>query len=188
MATGADHLVQDAIKQRAWRRSGKALIVILILALLSCGIGVPLILTARNGPPPAVPTCNGQPMEVTDICDQYTNGSLTGSYTFSEMQQEEKPSDVSGRIGGGIFLGIAVWMLILGATTYSPMRAWGKKSPVPNCPSCGQPTLREKLMMRSTTIGHKGGRRLVRRERSVITLCTPECGFTAARAPAQRKQ
>jgi len=65
----ASAVIQQAVRQRRQLQSGQSRTVALLTLALMAGFGLVLALVLTSGNPNAAPTCNGQVMSRSDICD-----------------------------------------------------------------------------------------------------------------------
>ena len=78
-------------------------------------------------------------------------------------------------IGLGVVILAIAGLFLLGAIDLSPVLPWGSAVPG-RCPQCGERTLREDRALQWEVPG--SGKPAVH---GIVTLCTPECGYTTAR-------
>lgn len=173
-------LVTDrAVRERRWRSSGRSLAFALSPLLLLFAVG--LLIFARSGPSDdtSAPTCDGKTMGPGATCVTYKNMKEVGRETYEEILADRKRDKPENRIIGGVLIAAALLLAIPVAAKFRPSKPWGK--PVAGaCPRCGKRELREKPV----TGDQQTGRGTVMRYAAVVTLCTPACGYTTARAPS----
>ena len=177
-ADKSPELIRAAIKERESRRSGKSRIRAIISAVNLVGLSAITIIFLYPGDHSgSAPVCGGRTMSPGDICDQYVNGSLAHSYTYPQMLAHQQASHPLALVFGIAGLVAAVIVVVLAFSRLGPGRPWGKAR-ADGCPRCGQPALREKLMVHTETHG-----RTRTTWRAIVTLCAPECGFATVRQP-----
>lgn len=89
------------------RRRANSMISLGILSLLFCAF---FAFAANQG---TTVTCDGQAMTYNMVCDHYTNGTRTGTYTYTEQanyQADGRKNDqtfaiIAGVVGGLLVLG-----------------------------------------------------------------------------------
>jgi ABC-type Fe3+ transport system permease subunit len=175
----ANKLIQQAVKERESRRSGRSRTVAVLVLLALFVLGLVLILAVYPGHPDntSAPQCNGATMSPSDICDEYVNGGLTNSYSYQDMLHQQQASHPLALVAGIIAIAIAVLVLAPVLRAFDPAKPWGTVRPE-NCPQCHQPNLREKPMTHTETRG-----RVQTTWRGIVTLCTPGCDFATVRQP-----
>jgi hypothetical protein len=171
-------LIRRAISDRQSRRSGKSRVRALISAAILTVLGVLSVVFLYPGDHSgSAPLCDGRTMSPGDICNEFANGSLAHSYTYQQMLAHQQASNPFALVLAIIAILAAILAVVLAFTRLSPGRPWGKPG-AGSCPQCGQAGLREKL---TVLVESRGRTRTT--WRGIVTLCTPECGFTTVRQP-----
>lgn len=174
---GARLLVDQAVRERQWRSSGKSLAAALCLPVLLFVVG--LLFFANSGPSNdrSAPNCDGKAMSPGSVCITWKGSDRTDE-GYEEIRARRKMDKPENRAAGGVIMALGLLLAVPGVVKLSPSRPWGKPASGA-CPRCGKRELREK----SAAAEKKTGRDTVMRYGAVVTLCTPECGYTAARTP-----
>jgi hypothetical protein len=181
-------LIDKALRQREWRRSGKSrtagillLLGVLVLGLtVILGFSLTMIFVVYPGNPHAVPNCNGARMSPGDICEEFGGPS-------QDYQQAVKLAQAShpvALVAGIVVLVVGIIVLVLVAALIlkvigelDPATPWGKPNPA-SCPQCGLASLREQRMSGSAKVGE-----VQTSWRGIVTLCTEDCGYSSVRKP-----
>ena len=180
--TASERVVEAAMRQRDRRSSGKSLAWAVITLLVMLGFGFLLIFAIGAGHPDdnSAPTCDGQAMTPDDVCDVWTNGSLT-TYSYQDELDRRHNGSPGLRIAGMVLIGFTLIITIPVLRANRPGNPWGK--PVDgNCPRCGRPTLREKYSSVSRTQG-----RTRYTTSGIVTLCTTHCAYREVRPTGARR-
>jgi hypothetical protein len=176
----AEQVINSAVQQRERKRSGTSLRVgvISLLVLIVAGFLLMFVFGAGNPNNNSAPTCNGETMNPGDVCDKYTNGTLTGTDSYQDLLNQQHNGSPGTQAFGWILVGLAIVLAIPVYLANNPAEPWGAVVTTRTCPRCGQTTLREK---RTSATNQRGRTRLT--TSGIVTLCTPQCGYTAIRRP-----
>ncbi|MBO0802527.1 MAG: hypothetical protein J2P25_05565 [Nocardiopsaceae bacterium] len=167
--------IQKAAREREMRASGKSRATAILFSLGLTVAGILMIVFLYPGGGNSAPQCDGHTMSPGDKC--VIIGSDGGTFSYHQMLQRQEASHPTWLVIGIIALLLAIVFFMGVFTTYNPKRPWG--TPVQGyCPRCGQPSLREKLTSYSVT---RGRQRTT--WRTMVALCTPQCGYGATRQP-----
>lgn len=175
----AERVINSAVRQRERKETGAALLAGMISLLVLGAAGILFVFVFGAGAPNdnSAPTCSSSTMSPGDECNEYTNGSLTGTYSYQDMLDRQQNGNPGMRIFGWILVGLAAVLIIPVYRANDPAAPWGTAVTTP-CPRCGQTDLREER----TSVSSQRGR-TQRTTTGVVTLCTPECGYSAIRRP-----
>ncbi|OIV36019.1 hypothetical protein BIV57_18535 [Mangrovactinospora gilvigrisea] len=178
-ADKSQRIINNAVKERQWRRSGKSRTTAAIVLAAFLVLGLFLVIKVYPGHPgdTAAPTCNGTVMSQGDQCQETVNGVPTHTYSYADMLAKQQATHPAAMVIGIIAIAIAVVFFVPAMRSLSPSKPWGTARPEP-CPRCGRSELREKQITHTETHG-----RVRSTWRGIVTLCTAECGFTAVRKP-----
>lgn len=175
----SEQVISSAVRQRERKHTGRSLRagVISLLVLIAAGLLFVFVFGAGNPNDNSAPTCNGESMRPGDVCDKYTNGNLTGTDSYQTRLDQQHNGDSGTRTVGWVLVGLAVVLAVPVYRANNPAVPWGTAVTTP-CPRCRRTNLQEKR----TSVTNQHGR--TRRTSSgIVTLCTPDCGYTAIRRP-----